>query len=442
LTPVHLRFSPDARKLIATLYAPDAQMWWLPFPGGDDERRRPRRLFASTNFAEPAIVSWMPDSRRVVMALLEISDASELWMADTEANTFERITAGAGPNDDPSVSPDGRQLLFASYAADWDLVALPLDGSPIHNVLATSRSECCAEWVPRTMKFVYLTNRNGNPEIRLHDVADHSDRVIASTRDFRANATKAKLDVGALSPDGDRVAFLEHSSDGYAIWIIGTTSGSPVRLTGTVDPQETAPSWSPDGQWISFLSKDGATSALMRSRVGGTDPPQIVIRGTGEDSRISVCIPQWSPTGDWIAFASDYGIVVVNPPGTERRSLSTLKPLALTWSADGSAIYAISVGSDHRASLSSIDVRTGTAKTIRAFDPGIVFGSPPSFGIRASLAADGSSLLTTLFQTRSDLWILEGFDQPRGLFHRFAAGWPFRYSSWRASRSEHIEARP
>src|SRR3954462_6923539 len=105
-------------------------------------------------------------------------------------------------------------------------------------------------------------------------------------------------------------------------------------------PQETAPSWSPDGQWISFLSKDAVASALMRSRVGATDPPQIVLRASGDNSRIADCIPQWSPSGDWIAFASDSGIAVVNPSGTQRRSLSTLKPVTLTWSADGSVIYA------------------------------------------------------------------------------------------------------
>jgi Tol biopolymer transport system component len=368
----------------------------------------------------------MPDSRRLVVALVELSDASELWMGDTKANTLERITAGAGLNDDPSVSPDGRQLLFASYAADWDLVALPLDGSEIQNVLATSRSECCAQLLPGTMKFVYLTNRNGLPEIRLHDQADQSDRVVASTRDFRANATTAKLDMGAPSPDGERLAFLEHSSDGYAIWITLTGGGSPVRLTAAVHPQETAPSWSPDGQWISFLSTEGATSALMRSRVGATDSPQIVLRGTGDDSTIASCIPQWSPTGDWIAFASDSGIAVVNPAGTQRRTLSSPKPVALTWSADGSVIYAISVGSDRRASVTSVNVRMGTSKTIRTFDPGIAFLSPPSFGIRASLAPNGSSILTTLFRTRSDLWILEGFDPPRSFFHTLRAAWPFR----------------
>src|SRR5205085_9984779 len=66
-TPVHLRFAPDGTKILATLYAPDAQMWLLPFPDGT-AAGRPHRLFATTTFAEPPDFGWMPDSRRAVVA--------------------------------------------------------------------------------------------------------------------------------------------------------------------------------------------------------------------------------------------------------------------------------------------------------------------------------------------------------------------------------------
>jgi len=420
--PVHIRFSPDGEKILATLYAPDAQMWLLPFPGGTGAPQ-PRRLFATTTFTEPPDFGWMPDSRRAIVAFVELSDAHDLWMADTESQTLHRITAGPGQNDDPSVSPDGRRLVFASYAANWDLVELPIDGTPMRDALATSRTECCAAWLPGTMKFVYVTNQSGLPEIRVRDHNDRSDRVVASTRDFRRNAANAKLDMGAPSPDGQRLAFLEYSSAGYAIWITPTAGGTPVRLTRTKAPQETAPSWSPDGDWISFLERDGVTIRLMRSRVGATDAPQVILRGGPEESKTSCCIPQWSPAGDWIAFVANNGVRLISPDGTRQRLLSSMTPVALAWSRDQSAIYAISVGADRRATLSSIDVTTGGAKSIRTFDDGVVFLSPPSLGIRASVSPDGASLLTTLFRTRADLWMLQGFDQPRGILDWLRVPW-------------------
>jgi hypothetical protein len=50
---------------------------------------------------------------------------------------------------------------------------------------------------------------------------------------------------------------------------------------------------------------------------------------------------------------------------------------------------------ERRATVSSIDLITGTAKTIRTFDCDVVFATPQNRGLRASLSADGAALLTT-----------------------------------------------
>jgi hypothetical protein len=73
-----------------------------------------------------------------------------------------------------------------------------------------------------------------------------------------------------------------------------------------------------------------------------------------------------------------------------------------------------------------IDLMTGAEKSIRTFDHGVAFLSPPGLGIRASMAPDGASLLTTLFRTRADIWMLEGFDQPHGILDWFRAPWGLR----------------
>ena len=217
-----------------------------------------------------------------------------------------------------------RSTVADAYAANWDLVELPLDGGPIRDLLATVRIECCAVSVPGTTKFAYLTNRSGLPEIRVRDHVDHSERVGASTRDFRANSASARVDIGAVSRDGESLAFIEYSSDGYAIWITPIAGGMPVRLTRSREPRETAPSWSPDGKWISFLAKYGGAPTLMRVRVGGADEPAVILRGGADESTTWCCVPQWSPAGDWIAFASNRGIKLIRPDGTAQRVLSPL----------------------------------------------------------------------------------------------------------------------
>src|SRR6185436_18273476 len=70
-TPAYLQFSPDGRQLLLSTWSDsgDAAIWLLPFPKDGSE---PRRLFPKTprigQQVDPAQFSWMPDSRRVLIA--------------------------------------------------------------------------------------------------------------------------------------------------------------------------------------------------------------------------------------------------------------------------------------------------------------------------------------------------------------------------------------
>ncbi|MEQ8535284.1 MAG: S9 family peptidase, partial [Imperialibacter sp.] len=68
-----------------------------------------------------------------------------------------------------------------------------------------------------------------------------------------------------ISPDGKNVAFTVNSTDweenrfDTEIWL-SKNGGTPFQLTNNVKSSSTSPKWSPDGQWIAFLSdKTGKT---------------------------------------------------------------------------------------------------------------------------------------------------------------------------------------
>ena len=51
--------------------------------------------------------------------------------------------------------------------------------------------------------------------------------------------------------------------------------------------------------------------------------------------------------------------------------------------------------------------------------PGLNFRTVAAYCLSGSLSRDGKSIATTVFNTKSDIWILEGFPQPRhGWFSR------------------------
>lgn len=107
----------------------------------------------------------------------------------------------------------------------------------------------------------------------------------------------------SVSPDGKRVAFSvstpamegEHSE-----WIsqihVSTSGSGPVQLTRG-DKSATNPAWSPDGQWIAFLTpRAGPKANLWRIPVGGGEAEQL----TDEKGGITAFL--WSPDGSQIAF--------------------------------------------------------------------------------------------------------------------------------------------
>ena len=135
-TPVFLRFSPDGRKLFLSLYTDQgAQTWLLPYPMGTGE---PRRIFSNIPWNRPVAGSWLPDSTRMVISGNPAPAVNEqLWLADVEKETLNKLLTM--PNDGqstPSVSPDGKRIVFAQVHRDRDIVEFPLDGSDPRTLLS------------------------------------------------------------------------------------------------------------------------------------------------------------------------------------------------------------------------------------------------------------------------------------------------------------------
>jgi serine/threonine protein kinase len=400
-TPVYLKFSPDGKLLYLSMYTDaGAEMWLLPFPAGSG---KPRRIFETTPWNRPVDASWMPDSQRLVLAGNPApTTGATLWLGDTRSASLTRLLAAPdGGQTTPSVSPDGKRLLFTKMAVDRNIVELPLDGSEPRTLLATSLPEFAPTWAPTGDQFAYVTRRNGTDELWVRSTQGNWDRPVVTAKDF---PTLEALLSPIFSPDGSRIAYtalLAGSGRRRSLAISAAGGGTP-----TIIADGYAPSWSPDGSKIAFLwIKPDGSIPLATVSVGSDRMPQ-EIRGVP-----GVNGPQWSPSGKWIAISTFMGVTLVSPDGKDLHTLPAVIGQALAWSKDSKIIYGLAYNTDPPA-LRALDVATGAVRTLAeyhtGFQPSPLIENSYTGSIRISLAPDGKSVAVGTATSQADVWILDG----------------------------------
>lgn len=395
LAPADLHFSPDGKELAlsVTAWGDRSEFWLIPWPQGTA-----RQLFeGATMPLRSRMFSWMPDSRRIVY-----SDGTNLWMADTKTGDARQVTATTGRQQGPDVSADGNELAFSAVEQTREMIQIPLDGQA-KNAAAPGMSPA---YSPARSEYAYVSVRTGVPEIWLRDSQSGWERAVVSAKDFK-DPTVSLSDV-RFSPDGLRIAYARAGNGPETIWLSTRNGGPPVRLTPEPGQAfQRGPSWSPDGNWITYASARAGKYVILKARVGGGAAPVVIKNDGGTD-------PIWSPKDDWIAAIDpNGGLLLVSPDGAQAKHLGDGVWLCAVWAKDGAVIYGIREA-NRQVALASMDVRTGQQQNLRAldFDPALIsyaasLGDRPVRG--ASISPDGHTFATSVLRMKASLWTLKGF---------------------------------
>ena len=198
----YLSFSltADASRMIGVQTELYSNIWVSPNPDGSDARivaAGVRRL------------SWTPDGRIVYVS--RSADGCDLWLANADGTEPRQLTLNFGSTDNPTVSPDGRYIIFDS------------DHTGAYHV--------------------WRMNADGSNQIQL---------------------TNGYAEGGAvISPDG-RWVYYDTYGD-FRLWKVAIEGGEPVKLT---DQSAHYPSVSPDGQLIAYyqFSNDSHKGSIIVGR--------------------------------------------------------------------------------------------------------------------------------------------------------------------------------
>ncbi len=146
----------------------------------------------------------------------------------------------------------------------------------------------------------------------------------------------------AVSPDGNKIAYLSYKDRYCFLYIFDRASGASRALSKEVGLNSAA-AWSPDSTRLAMtLSKDGNAEIYLRDP-DGTNATRVTNNRDGDTS------PTFSPDGRRMAFISDRGgrpqVYGMNVDGSDQKRLSFHGGSAYdpTWSPDGRHIAFVSV---------------------------------------------------------------------------------------------------
>ncbi|MFA7542284.1 MAG: PDZ domain-containing protein, partial [Lysobacterales bacterium] len=281
--------------------------------GFDERSGRPYRVPFAGGLEQPMAVPetgggmLSPDGNRFVYTPMDREfrswkryrggRAQDVWIYDLAANTSVQLTADRATNHQPMWLGD--TVYFVSDRDDTTLNLYSISPEGGEPVKLTDFSEYDVLW-PSAGKDAIVFEKGG--AIWRFDPASGQAtpvpiRVVNDYPDAQPRYVKAGefVESFAISPAGERAAFGARGE----LLTVPAKHGEARQITHTPDAREHSVSWSPDGQWLAYLSDaTGEYEIYLQAQDGSGEPRRLT-----SDGDIWRFTPVWSPDSGKLVFA-------------------------------------------------------------------------------------------------------------------------------------------
>ena len=246
---------------LVTVQTDRAPNIWVA-PSGDASRAR-QITTGSGKFDGYYGVAWTPDGKIVYASVA--SGSWDIWTMNADGAGQRQLTVGARSNYGPSVSADGRRIVFVSNRAGgaFNIWRMDADGSnPLQ--LTRGRGENFAHFTPDGRWVVYATIGSGQSNAIWKVPVDGGEPI---------KLTDKPASWPFVSPDGKSFVCTYGGADPFSpakLAVIPIDGGEPTKLFDIPPTFNANTVWMPDNRGVAFLdTRTGTTNVWMQPLSGG-----------------------------------------------------------------------------------------------------------------------------------------------------------------------------
>ena len=219
---------------------------------------------------------WSPDSSRLAYAASQPGKESHVYISDLSESPSHRLS-DISSNEVGDWSSDGNSVVFSSSnVTNPGIYDRNPDGVNQRQVSCGNDYE--AKWSPDNKKLAFISDRNGNLDIYVIERGIDDPKCDADAEStlglYQLTDTEGSEYDISWSPDGRQILFVSERDGNPEIYVMDNSGKNVVRLTSNDKVneeiiQDIQPVWSPDGKNIAFASDaDGDFDIFIMNNKG------------------------------------------------------------------------------------------------------------------------------------------------------------------------------